>query len=157
MKTALIIIILLLLAVLVAFIALGILSKSGSAVGIVNGSLAKCPNKPNCVCSEQDTKKQHAIEPITFSHNITSDPLSILKNAVREMGGTIHIEDDQYFAATFSSNLFGFVDDLEIRIDPNKAVIHLRSASRVGYSDRGVNKKRIEILRDLYEKDQIRK
>ena len=67
------------------------------------------------------------------------------------MGGSIQVENENYFAATFTSTIFGFVDNLEIRIDTNKNVIHIRSASRVGRSDLGVNKKRIERLKLLYK------
>ncbi len=66
------------------------------------------------------------------------------------MGGHIQAESDTYIAATFSSALFGFVDDLEIRIDPAQKVIHIRSGSRVGYGDAGVNRKRAESLKKLY-------
>lgn len=66
------------------------------------------------------------------------------------MEGNIETESDSYIAVTFTSSFFGFVDDLEIRIDQSHDAIHVRSASRVGYSDRGVNKKRVELLKELY-------
>jgi len=67
------------------------------------------------------------------------------------MGGSIQAENDNYLAATFSSSIFRFVDDLEIRFDADRKMIHMRSASRVGYSDRGINKKRIERVKILYK------
>ncbi len=73
-----------------------------------------------------------------------------MKNSVREMGGSIQVENDSYLAATFTSSIFRFVDDLEIRVDSDQKMIHLRSASRVGHSDRGVNRERIERLKSLY-------
>jgi uncharacterized protein (DUF1499 family) len=69
------------------------------------------------------------------------------------MGGSIQAENENYLAATFSSTIFGFVDDLELRIDPVQKVIHIRSASRVGYSDAGVNRKRIALLRKTYHRN----
>jgi len=75
--------------------------------------------------------------------------LQILENVIREMGGTIHIAKNNYVAATFRSRIFRFVDDFEIRIDPVQKVIHVRSASRVGKGDMGVNKKRVELFRRL--------
>jgi len=66
------------------------------------------------------------------------------------MGGIIQVEKDNYLAATFISSIFGFVDDLEIRIEPGQKTIHLRSASRVGRGDGGVNRKRVEQLKKLY-------
>ena len=69
------------------------------------------------------------------------------------MGGIIQVESDNYLAVTFTSAIFKFVDDLEIRIDSTQKVIHIRSASRVGYSDMGVNKKRTELLRKLFNNE----
>ena len=66
------------------------------------------------------------------------------------MGGDVQVESGNYLAATFTSAIFKFVDDLEIRIDSTEEVIHIRSASRVGYSDMGVNKKRTELLKKLF-------
>jgi uncharacterized protein (DUF1499 family) len=74
-----------------------------------------------------------------------------MKNSVREMGGSIQVENDNYLAATFASSIFRFVDDLEIRVDKDQKIIHLRSASRVGRSDQGVNRERIERLKSLYQ------
>ena len=65
------------------------------------------------------------------------------------MGGDIQAEDDNYIAATFSSAIFGFVDDLEIRVDLTDKMIHIRSASRVGHGDAGVNEKRADFLKKL--------
>jgi uncharacterized protein (DUF1499 family) len=70
-------------------------------------------------------------------------PLDPSANACRLIGGP-----------TFASALFGFVDDLEIRIDAEVGSIHLRSASRVGKSDLGANRKRVEIIQKLYREKQ---
>jgi uncharacterized protein (DUF1499 family) len=66
------------------------------------------------------------------------------------MGGSIKVEKADYLAATFTSSIFRFVDDLEIRVDPDKNQVQLRSASRVGRGDGGVNRKRIERLKRIY-------
>ena len=66
------------------------------------------------------------------------------------MGGSIQAEKTDYLAATFTSSIFRFVDDLEIRIDTGQEMIHLRSASRVGHSDGGVNRKRVELLKNSF-------
>jgi len=66
------------------------------------------------------------------------------------MQGSVRVESDTYIAAIFTSPLFGFVDDFEIRLDMAQKVIHIRSASRVGYSDGGANKKRTELFKRLY-------
>ena len=64
------------------------------------------------------------------------------------------ISREDYIAASFSSSLFGFVDDLEIRIDSGSRVIHLRSASRVGTSDLGANSRRIHMIKKSFVENQ---
>ena len=151
MKTAVITLSLLLAAFVVLFFILGVISKSGKAPGLIDGRLTECPDKPNCVCSEHKTAS-HYIEPIIITDNITFDTVHVLKDVVLEMGGAIQFENDDYIAATFTSALFGFMDDMEIRIDSVQKVIHIRSASRVGHSDMDVNRERTALLKSLYRK-----
>jgi uncharacterized protein (DUF1499 family) len=66
---------------------------------------------------------------------------------VESTGGTVEAATDIYLWATYRSRLFRFVDDLELRLDAEKGVVHVRSASRLGYSDFGVNRERVEMLR----------
>lgn len=127
------------------------IATAAEAQGLVAGLLAKCPNKPNCVCSEQKDDASHYITPIVIHQLSTVDALALLKKSILEMGGTLQVERDNYLAATFTSAIFKFVDDLEIRIDSTRKVIHIRSASRVGYSDMGVNKKRADLLKKLFD------
>jgi len=149
MKTAIITLIVIIVAVVVLFFILGLISKSGKAPGLIDGKLSQCPDKPNCVCSEQKTAS-HYIEPLVISENLNFDTVPALKNAIEEMGGRVEVASDNYIAATYSSALFGFIDDLEVRIDSMQKVMHIRSASRVGHSDMGVNRKRVELLKNLY-------
>ena len=150
MKTVLIILSLLSGAFIILLFILGGISRSGKAPGLVAGSLSGCPDKPNCVCSEHQDAASHYIDPVIVLQNITPDPMPVLKKTIRDMGGKLQAESEYYLAATFSSTIFGFVDDLELRIDPARQVIHMRSASRVGYSDAGVNRKRTELLKKTY-------
>jgi len=152
MKTVFIILSILIVAFIFLLFNFKTISKAIEATGLVEGILSKCPNKHNCVCSEHKDDASHYIDPIIIPQNITLDTFSLLKNTIQEMGGTIQIESDNYLAATFTSAIFKFVDDLEIRIDSTQKVIHIRSASRVGYSDMGVNKKRTELLKKLFNK-----
>ncbi len=64
-----------------------------------------------------------------------------------------------YLAATFSSSFFGFIDDVEFRVDTQNQLIHIRSAARLGYSDFGVNKKRVNNLKTIIRQqlDQVDK
>ena len=70
---------------------------------------------------------------------------------IKEGGGEVSVAREEYIAATFSVSLFGFIDDVECRLDTSKNRIHIRSASRVGHSDLGVNKKRAETMIRLFK------
>jgi uncharacterized protein (DUF1499 family) len=150
MKTVFIIILVIAAAVMLLFFALGLVSRSGEPPGLVDGVLAKCPDKPNCVCSEYGKDRAHYIDPLRFPPGGQADALPLLKSLIEEMGGTVLATRDDYLAATFSSAIFRFVDDLEVRLDGARRQIHIRSASRVGYGDGGVNKRRAERLSQRY-------
>ena len=113
--------------------------------GLLAGRLRPCPAKPNCICSE-DQKSDAWVEPLRFQGPPTRT-WERLKAVLEEMGGTIQRQDNEYIWATFSTKIFRFVDDVEFRMVANENVIHVRSASRVGYSDLGLNKRRLEELR----------
>ena len=137
--------------VVIALIALFIIarvSQNGQAPGITDGRLARCPDTPNCVCSEYDGDQAHFIEPIELPAE-TAMTLARMRAAIIEQGGTIVSERADYLAATYTTPLFGFVDDLEVRIEGDRGLAHVRSASRVGHSDLGANRKRVERLREL--------
>jgi len=117
-------------------------------LGLIDGKLGPCPDSPNCVCSEHEGKVSR-VEPLAFK----GDPQSAWKNArnaVLDIGGNIEKEMDGYLWATFTSRLFRFVDDLELRMEETSHNIHVRTASRVGYSDLGVNRERIQSLRNSF-------
>jgi uncharacterized protein (DUF1499 family) len=127
------------LAVCGLFILLGLKSQKGQASGLVNGRLAAAGNAPNCVVSEAGTPSERAIAPLNSS-------LEQAKQAVVKTGGIITAQTDSYISATYMSRIFKFVDDVELRAAEN-GIVHIRSASRVGYSDRGANRKRAERIR----------
>jgi len=154
MKPILIIFLLIFFSLVIYFFILGHQSKSKHAQGLTDGHLLKCPDTPNCFNTEIKDHAGHYISPIKIPEK-TSNSLFILKDIIRNMGGIIQVENENYFSATFSSSIFGFVDDLEIRIDTKNKIIHVRSASRVGRSDLGVNKKRIMLIKQLYKKKLI--
>jgi len=140
------------LAICVLFFFRGKASQSGSAPGLFDGKLAKCSNKPNCVSSEDISDTKHYIEPLDVSNMNHGQAWTKFKAAVEKSGGTIVINNDNYLAATFTSGLFKFVDDFEARLheEGSKGVIHIRSASREGYSDLGANKKRVELVKSNF-------
>jgi len=121
--------------------------KRPTHLGVNNGRLTDCPNKPNCV-SSQATDKVHAIAPLPYSGDAAT-AMQKLKAIVQAMPRTQIIESRaDYLNAECSTALMGFVDDVEFYCDGK--VIHVRSASRLGYSDLGVNRKRIETLRTAF-------
>lgn len=151
MKIALIIIACLLLLIIVSLFLLGLMSHSGRATGLVEGKLARCPESRNCICSEFEMDTSHYVVPLEFSQGDAVKTLGKLKGIIAEMGGSIEAENSEYLAATFTSSVFRFVDDLEVRIDDDAKLIQLRSASRVGRGDGGVNRKRIERLKKIFQ------
>lgn len=112
--------------------------------------MATCPATPNCVTSRAGDVK-HSVEPLRFD----DDPAAAwqrLTTAVASLPRTrIVVEEPDYLAAECTTRLFGFVDDLEFAFDAEAGHIQVRSASRVGYSDLGVNRRRVERVRALFE------
>jgi uncharacterized protein (DUF1499 family) len=123
-----------------------------SPLGLKDGHFAPCSNRQNCVNSQSEDP-DHAIDPITFA----TDPKSaqaVLKKVVLLMRGTKLVEESgNYLRFQVTSSFFRFVDDLEFVIEAN--VIQVRSASRIGYSDLGVNRKRVEQIRAGFQKMNV--
>jgi uncharacterized protein (DUF1499 family) len=111
----------------------------------VDGKLRSCPGTPNCVCSESDKAGEH-VDPLPFKGS-PEKAWELLKLTVSAMGGTVRNEEAGYLWTTFLVPVLGFTDDVEFRLDASAGVIHVRSASRLGYSDLGVNRMRVEQLR----------
>ena len=117
-------------------------------LGVKDGKLAQCPASPNCVSSQSpETDTEHNTAPLTFT-STSANALITLKAVIEDMPRTkVITEADSYLYAEFKSALMGFVDDVEFYLDRDAEVIHVRSASRLGQSDLGVNRKRIEEIR----------
>ncbi len=130
---------------------LGHLSRSGEAPGLQGDRLSPCPDKPNCVCSEHAGDARHSIDALPLPGESQADTIAALTRAVDRLGGQVRTVRDDYLAASFASALFGFVDDVEFRIDRASASVQVRSASRVGHSDLDANRQRVEALRDLLQ------
>lgn len=115
-------------------------------LGVQDGQLRPAGNKPNCV-SSQDQRPRHHVEPLALAGN-PAEAIDRLATALKtQCNAEIVSQTDDYLHAECSSKGFGFVDDVEAYADSDAGQIQLRSASRVGYSDWGVNRKRIEQLR----------
>lgn len=114
--------------------------KRPSNLGVKEGKLAACPGTPNCVNSQSDDARSK-IEPLP------AKSIAEVKQVVEGMERTTIIEEtDNYLYAEFKSKLMGYVDDVEFYQDDANAV-QVRSASRLGKSDLGVNRKRVEEIR----------
>ncbi len=113
--------------------------------------LAPCPASPNCVCTQAEQSDQiHYIQPLTYTGAATAAKarlLAIVKGLPR---ATIIADSDDYLHVEFRSLVFRFVDDVEFVLDDNAKRINFRSASRLGHSDLGVNRKRMEAIRDKF-------
>src|SRR4249920_839904 len=114
--------------------------------------LPSCPDSPNCVSTlapSQDSR--HAIAPYRFSRT-KSDAKAVLKTVIAGLPRTRLVEEDEiYLHYEFTSLLLRFVDDVEFLLDDEAKTIHFRSASRTGYGDLGVNRKRMEQVRVFVE------
>ena len=115
--------------------------------GVIKGQLAECPDSPNCVGSQAAPHdERHFVSPLTYSGSRSEAYQRLLQLIERQPHATVIRRSEDYLYAEFRSDLFGFVDDVEFYF-PDSPVIHVRSASRLGYSDLGVNRKRIERIR----------
>lgn len=139
-----------LIAVIIMFVVKAMDSKQGEAPGLVNQQLAVCSPKPNCVSSETGTPSDKKVAPFAISNGQTEQAWKHLQAMISAHGGQLTAIEEGYLAATFTSSLFGFVDDLEARLDAQNSTIQIRSASRVGTSDFGANRTRVELLRQRY-------
>jgi uncharacterized protein (DUF1499 family) len=143
------------LVVLSPVLALAILSALATTptnLGVVDGRLADCPDSPNCV-STQARDTQHEIQAIAFDGS-PDDAMRQLKAAIATIPRLrIVSETENYLHAEATSAIFRFKDDVEFFIDSEAKVIHFRSASRVGKSDLGANRARMEMIRKAFEQE----
>jgi uncharacterized protein (DUF1499 family) len=118
-------------------------------LGGSDGRLAACPGSPNCV-STQATDPKFCMEPIPLKDGGT-EALAQIRSIMESMPRcTVQVVHDDYLHAEFSSRIFGFVDDVEFLVDEQNGQIHFRSASRVGYHDFGVNRRRMERICEAF-------
>ncbi|MCK5666218.1 MAG: DUF1499 domain-containing protein [Thiotrichaceae bacterium] len=110
----------------------------------VKQQLKACPDSPNCINTEYPAKTSHYLPPVVYDATKTDQVMAMSRKTILAMGGDIVKQQENYLAATFTSMVFRFVDDFEVRNDVKNHILHIRSASRTGYSDFGVNKKRVK-------------
>jgi uncharacterized protein (DUF1499 family) len=111
-------------------------------------TLLPCPSTPNCV-STQTTDEGHAIAPFQYQKSC-AEAKEALKAVLATLPRTKLVDEDEFYLRyEFTSLLLRFVDDVEFLFDETTKTVHFRSASRTGYSDLGVNRKRMEQLRGM--------
>ena len=123
-------------------------------LGINHGELTPCPKTPNCVNS-QAVGEKHYIQPIRYAGTRQEVRARLLQILESEKRTNILTAQENYIRAEFTSALFRFVDDVEFyfpKQQDDETIIHVRSASRVGSSDLGANRKRIERIRSEFYK-----
>lgn len=133
---------------------LSLTSRRPGNLGPQSGKLRPCPGPPNCVCS-CDAAATHAIAPLVWK----GEPQAGLERVLRALRHlprvtTEPIQNGNYLHAEFTTAVFRFVDDVEFLADPAAGVIHIRSASRAGKSDLGVNRKRVEEIRRYFDAER---
>jgi uncharacterized protein (DUF1499 family) len=116
-------------------------------LGVHAGRLAPCPDSPNCVSSQAEPSSAHYIAPLEFEGAADAAWKRACAAALALPGAQLVEARDDYLWVEVTTRLLRFVDDLELVLDAGAHRIDVRSASRIGHSDLGVNRKRVEALR----------
>jgi len=118
-------------------------------LGVNNGMFAPMPKSPNAVSSQSDDPDYH-VEPFPFKENLEHTKAVII-NAIESYGNAeIITNESNYIHAIFTTSKMRFHDDVEIYFNESAGIVEYRSASRVGYSDMGLNKERYNKLYEYY-------
>lgn len=118
---------------------------------LIQGKLAPCPHSPNCISTETNT-----IKPVSIAEFTPQEAWSILRASLVQLGGKIEKEQSTYMWASFQTTVLKFTDDVEARLDAHSQMIHLRSASRIGFYDFNTNRQRLEKLINLLKANLVR-
>jgi uncharacterized protein (DUF1499 family) len=118
--------------------------------------LPHCLNSPNCVSSQaSQLDRRHYIAPFKIKGTPETAWLT-LKQILKQQDRTVIThETDSTLNAEAISLIFSFVDDMELVLDSDAGMIHIRSASRMVHSDFGINRRRIEDLRELMQQANV--
>lgn len=138
-------VVVILVLVLIVFIKFYLLGKESHKMtpntGITNNALQSCGTKPNCASSNH-INPEFRVEQLTYTTS-KKDAIKQLKSIGEELGGSLQLEEENYLHFEFTSSIFKFTDDVEAYFPDEESSIQLKSASRVGHSDLGANKKRL--------------
>ena len=147
----------LLVLFVVAGLALHVATATGDTVfswkrpdylGVKDGRLARPKSTPNCVSSQADAADtEHYIAPIAYKGDAAAAMATVRKAVEGMEGATVIRQEGAYLYAEFRTKVMRFVDDVEFLADDKAGLVHVRSASRLGRRDFGVNRARVEALR----------
>lgn len=132
------------------FVYVDINNKEPKDLGVSEGLLKPCPTTPNCVSSQADPEDNvHYVEPIIYHGDRKDMQLKLESYFLQQGNAQILSSQLGYVHLAVKSAIFGFVDDVEFYLPESDSVVHVRSASRVGYSDLEGNRQRVRQVRDL--------
>ncbi|GAB3673601.1 DUF1499 domain-containing protein [Salinisphaera aquimarina] len=109
-----------------------------------------CSSAPHCVSSQAEKDSGHYVEPFAFAGTADGARQALLKALYSHDNATVEQADNRFIHATFRSTL-GFVDDATFVVQPHDHIIDVKSSSRIGYYDFGVNRRRVEDLRKRFK------
>jgi len=119
-------------------------------LGLKNNLLLPCPKSPNCVLSQASDAK-HKIKPIYYATSVEAAKERLNQVILSISDARIITQNEVYWHVEFTTRWLRFIDDVEFYFPESEALIHLRSASRSGYWDLGVNRKRTKEIRSRFE------
>ena len=112
-------------------------------------SLGSCPDSPNCI-SSVETRESHYTEKLVYTGDRAETRGALLSILKTEENSEIVISTDEYIHVVYRSKFFRFKDDLEFHLPSDEKAVHMRSAARSGYTDFGVNRKRVERIKKKF-------
>ena len=119
-------------------------------LGLKNNLLLSCPKSPNCVLSQASDQK-HQIHPMHYTSSVEIAKERLNQVILSMVDTRIITQNKVYWHVEFTTRWLRFIDDVEFYFPESEALIHLRSASRSGFWDLGVNRKRVEEIRSRFE------
>ncbi len=143
------------ISILIAIVFLGgCATKQPMDIGVVNGIFSACPETPNCINSQAENEAQK-IDGFLLNTKHPSSWKRLVDMVDKIPRSKITHQTGNYIHAEISSALWGFIDDLQLYLTASDNHVAIKSAARSGYTDFGVNRKRLENLRQQLIKNQI--
>ncbi|MEE9412681.1 MAG: DUF1499 domain-containing protein [Methylococcales bacterium] len=140
-----------LMVFVMAFNAISLANETNTKTEInMSPQLPPCPNSPNCV-SSTDTDASHTIAALNFEGSTPEKAMQSLQQVLLSITEKVQVSEDGLTVhAEFKSAVFGFIDDVDVVLNAGQQRIEIRSASRTGHSDFGVNRRRVESIRQAF-------